>query len=245
MYHYFYLIGTYTEQPFGFNHFETFVHHGSGVYGDFGSHIPVGMFQGLCFGYGGKLLHCAGAERAAGSCQYNFFDRVVCLSGQTLEHSRVLGVYRQDWSTAETCQVIDEFACHDQCLFVGKGYYFTCADGVHGRFQSGITHHGGQHYVNGSFRYNLAQGFLAGIYFDRQVGKSVFQLLIFGFVCYYHCFRLELTGLGNQIIHPVVGCQHVGFVPVRMFLYDLQCLRTDRTGRAKYGNLFLHQLYNL
>ena len=52
VYHDFYLVGTYTEQPFGFDYLEPFVHHGSRVYRDFGAHVPVGVFQCLRFGDG-------------------------------------------------------------------------------------------------------------------------------------------------------------------------------------------------
>ena len=179
------------------------------------------MFQRLRLGDCCQLLFGIGTERTAGCGQYHFLYRVAHFSGQTLENSGMFGIDGQDRGAAETCQVVDEFTGHYQGLFIGEGYRFTGTYGVHGRLQSGITYHGGQYHVYRGFRYNLREGFLTGIHFNGQVGKSLFQLLVFRFVGYYHRLRLEFPRLGNEVIHAVVGCQHIRLVPVGMFLYDL------------------------
>ena len=55
-----------------------------------------------------------------------------------------------------------------------------------------------------------------------------------------HGLGLEFPRLGYQLVHAVVGGQHIGFVQVGVLLDDLQGLGADGTGGAEYGYLFLH-----
>ena len=76
MHHHLDLAGLHAEQPFRFDNLKAFVHHGRGVNGDLGSHLPVGMFQCLCLGDGLQLLQRAGPKRTTGSGQYHLLNRV-------------------------------------------------------------------------------------------------------------------------------------------------------------------------
>ena len=63
------LVGRHVKQPPGLDQFQPLVHHGGGIDGDFGPHIPVGMAQSLRRGYGLELCRRFSVKRAARSGQ--------------------------------------------------------------------------------------------------------------------------------------------------------------------------------
>ena len=198
------------------------------------------MAQGLLLGHGGQLLAAEGAERAARGGEYHFLDGVARFACQALEHGRMLGVDREDGGAVHPCQLVDEFSGHHQCLFVGQGNGLSGSDGVHRGAQSGIAHHGSEYHVDGCILYNLAEGVFTGIDLDGQVCQGFLQAGIVCFVGYHYGFRAELVCLFDELVHLVVGREHVGLIQVGMLLYHLQGLGTYGAGRAEYGYLFLH-----
>lgn len=59
-----------------FDHFEAFVHEGSGVHGDFAAHVPGGVSEDLVFGDLGELVAGFSSERATGSREDEFVNLV-------------------------------------------------------------------------------------------------------------------------------------------------------------------------
>src|SRR5215218_8230896 len=67
MYYHFNLIGLQVEQPFGLNHFQSFVHKRGRIYTDLGAHTPVRMLQSMFSFYIYQVIGLSAEERSARS----------------------------------------------------------------------------------------------------------------------------------------------------------------------------------
>ena len=126
----------YAEKPAGLHHLEAFVHERGRVDGDFRTHVPRGVLQGVGSGDGLQLLFCELAERTARAGEQNLFYFVVALAHETLEDGRVLAVDGQDGHVVFARQLADEFAGHDECFLVGQADFLPCTNGMDGGFQT-------------------------------------------------------------------------------------------------------------
>ena len=127
------------------------------------------------------------------------------------------------------CQFIDQFASHHQSLLIGQSDRLASLNGTHRRAQTGISHHSGQHHIHRASLSHFAQGISTGIHLDRQVSQSLLQLLVFGFISNHHSIWHKPARLFYQQLHPIIGCQRIRFVQIRMLSYNFQSLSTDRT----------------
>ena len=173
------------------------------------------------------------AERSARACEQDFLYLVVALAHNALEDGRVLTVDRQDGHTMLLSQLADEFACHDQRLFVGQTDFLTGFDGVDRRREARESDHRREYHVDGFGLDNLVDSFAAGI--DLNVGQVVqcfAEWLVVLFVGNHHGCRLEASGLFGQQFPTAVGRQCIDLEAVAVLVDDVECLCADGAGRA-------------
>ena len=207
------LVSFYAEEPFGFDHLETLVHHRSRVDGDLCTHIPCRVAQGVSLGHMGNLLHRLQTERTARGRQQDLLDGVLILTDETLEDGRVLTIDRQDGGVVLLGQLQDQFTGNHQCLLVGETNRLTCLDGMDGGVQTGETDHGSKHHVDRTCLHNLVECLGTGIHFDvGQVAHQRLQLIVTLFVGNHDGGGLELVGLLCQQLNLIIGCQTIDFI---------------------------------
>ena len=228
-----YAVGRDAEEPLGLDHLKAFVHHRCAVDGDFGPHLPGRMAQRVGAGHLLQLFVRYVSERAARCREQQFFHRVVALAHQALEYGRVLAVNRDDGCTVLRREFIDQLSSHHQCLFVGQTDFLARLDGLDGRCQTGKSHHGRQHHVDGFSLHHVADGPASGIHLDeRLVGQQLFQCLIFLFVGNDHGRGLHFARLFGQQFHLVVGGEAIHLKAVGMLPHHVDGLSAYRTRRA-------------
>ena len=84
------------EQPGGLDQFQALVHQGGGVDGDLGTHVPVGVLEGISLGLAPQLLSLHAEEGAAGGREQDLGQALgALLVLQALEDGGVLAVHRQ------------------------------------------------------------------------------------------------------------------------------------------------------
>ena len=147
MHHHFNLRGGQVEQPFGLNHFQALVHQRGRVNGNLGSHLPIGVFQGLGFGNGAQELAVFAPERPARCGQDDFFDGIVPLTRQTLENGRMLGIHGVDVHALFAGQLGHQFARHHQRFLVGQRNILARSNGFERGNQPGIPDQRRQHNI--------------------------------------------------------------------------------------------------
>ena len=69
------LLGGQAEQPDRLDQLQALVHQGGRIDGDLGTHVPVGVLEGIGLGLAPQLLGLHAEEGAAGGRQQNFFQR--------------------------------------------------------------------------------------------------------------------------------------------------------------------------
>ena len=130
-------------------------------------------------------------------------------------------------------QGTDKFAGHNQCFFVGKTYLLTGFDGMYSGRKSRKTDHSSKHHVYRTGLYNLVECLFTGVYLNIcEVFEQRAKLLVVRFVGDNHGSWPEFACLLCELFHAVVGRKAIDFVKIRVLIDDVECLRTDRTGRA-------------
>ena len=192
MHHDFNLAGLNAKQPLRLDNLKTFVHHRSGVDGNLGPHLPVGVFQGLRLGHHGlKLLQRAGTERSPEAVSMTFLYRIADFSCQTLKNSGMFESTGKNRCTVLLCQFIKS-VLPPRPTFLYSPMQWLCPNRIHGRFQSGVADHRRQYHINRPGLHYLADGVIPRVYLYRQVAQSFFQFGIFLSVGYHDNFRLKL-----------------------------------------------------
>ena len=80
----------------GFDDLQPLVHERGGINGDFRTHAPVRMSEGMLGAHGAQFLPCFAAERAAGRSEDKRTDFLRSAACHALEQGIVFGVHRQD-----------------------------------------------------------------------------------------------------------------------------------------------------
>lgn len=130
------------EEPFGFDHFEAFVEKCSGIDGDFSSHVPGGMFEGLGYGDGGELISRKGAKRAAASGEEEAADRIAVVAFQALEDGVVFAINGKDSDAFGFGGSGNGFASHHEDFFAGDGEIHATFDRSESGCQAGCADDG-------------------------------------------------------------------------------------------------------
>ena len=234
MYHHFHLFGSETKKPLCFDHLEAFVHHRRTVDGDFCSHFPIRMLQSLCRCDRLELFEGEFAERSARSGEQHFVDGIAIFAHQALKYRTVLAVYGKNCHALANGELGNQFASHDQCLFVGErnslvGFYRS-----DGGTKSSKSHHSCDHRVHILETCHIAKGFCTRPHLDREVGQGSVYLFILTFVGYHHHFGLKLSRLLDEQIRVASSGEGVSLVFVAVFADDVQSLRANRTSGTKY-----------
>ena len=143
-------------------------------------------------------------------------------------------------------QPADELAGHHEGLLVGQADFLACADGGNGRAEAAETDHGGEHDVDGRAPEQVADGVDAREDLDVERVEGLEDLFVTVLVADDHAGRLEAPGLFDEQAAVVVGREQFHFEEVGMLPDDVQCLGTDRSGRAEDGDMsfccfFFHQ----
>ena len=196
--HDFYFLGVDAEEPFGFNHFEAFVHEGCGVDGYLCAHCPVGVAEGLTGCDGFELALGVGAEGAAGGCQEEFFHFRLVLADETLEDGRVFAIDGEDGGAFFEGEARDVGSSHDEGFFVGQGDGFSGFDGADRWAEACKADHGGQHHIDFLALNDFGDGGLSGIDFHGEVGEGIGDLAVFAFIGDDDAVGEEFAGLTDE-----------------------------------------------
>ena len=117
-------------KPHGFDDLETLIHKRRAVDGDFCTHFPVRVAQGVGLFLFGELRARQAIEGAAGTGEDQPFDLLLVVSAhQTLENCRVLGVDGDDLRAVFFCLLHHKLARTNQSFLVGKRDAFFLPDG--------------------------------------------------------------------------------------------------------------------
>ena len=148
MHHHMNLRSLHPEEPLGLDNFEALVHHGGGIDGNLGAHVPVGMPERLIFGGRCNLLLFPSAERAAGSGEMNQVDGIAPRAQQALENGRMFRVHRIDGRMAALGLPHHQRTGRHQGFLVGQGDGFPRPDGGKRGPEPAEAHHGGHHHIH-------------------------------------------------------------------------------------------------
>ena len=113
-------VEVHAEEPFGFDHFEAFVHHGGGIDGDALAHLPVWMLQGLFGADLRKLAEGRLAERAAGGGEDQALNFFGFAGAEALVDGVVFAVDGEQHDFVFGDGGHDDFAGGDQDFFIGE-----------------------------------------------------------------------------------------------------------------------------
>ena len=114
-------------KPHGFNDFQSLIHQGSAIDGDFCTHLPVWMLQSIRLGHMFQLLTAHTKEGAAGAGQnHTAHFPAVSDTHQTLKNGRVLGVHGNDLNATALGLAHNKLTGADQSLFIGKSNALSC-----------------------------------------------------------------------------------------------------------------------
>ena len=234
------LVGLEVEEPFGFDHFEAFVHHRGGVDGDFGAHVPVGVLEGL-----GGLGACdvgavPGAERAAGCREVDALDGVVAGAEQALEDGGVFGVDRQDGAAVFARGLRDDGAGGHEGLFVGEGHDLAGPEGGEGGPQAAEPDHGADDDVHAVHADQVAEAVDAGPDLGPAGLQDVCEGLVAGFVADDDVGRVKLDGLLGEQVHAAAGGEEDDLEQVAVLADDVQRLGADGSGGSEDSYLSFH-----
>ena len=228
-------------EPHGLDDLQALIHQGGAVDGDFGTHGPVGVLQGILGPHGLQLLIGFAEEGPAAAGEDEAAKlRFALAAPEALEDGGMLAVHGDDLRAAAVRLVHHQLAGAHQRLLVGQGDGFMGLDGVDGGRQSGKAYHGGQYHINGDGFHYFIERLLAGI--DLHVGHVAhqsLQLVVTLFVGNDDGGRLELMGLLSQQFYLVIGCQAINLIEVAVFSDNLQGLCAYRPRRAEDSYLFL------
>ena len=145
------------EEPAGFDDLEAFVHEGGRVDGDFASHAPVGVFEGIGKSDVLQLLACAATERSARSGE-EYLVHVAHLAHETLENGRVFGVDRQDGDVVAGGGIGDYLPGYHHGLLIGQRNRLVVLDSAKSGTEAGKTHNGCQYHVDGVHLHEVGNG---------------------------------------------------------------------------------------
>ena len=233
-----------TEEPYGLDELQTLVHQGGRVDGDFCTHIPVGVLEGVCTGLAAQLLGGHAEEGAAGGREQNFGQAGSALFIlQALEDGGVLAVHRKQLHAVLFHSLRDQMTAGDKALLVGQCQVVAALDGAQAGTKAGNAHHTVQHHVRAVQRCQLLQPLRAGEQLGRicPAGQRSVQLCGGVRVGHADVFRVELLDLLQDLFHMAVGRKAVHLVPLSAD--DIQTLGADGTGRTQQRNFFRHNSF--
>ena len=242
VYHYVDAVGSGAEEPAGLDDLESFVHHRSGIDGDFGAHRPVGMLEGVGLRCGCNLLLRPIAERASGGCEMYFFEFVSLGGEQALEDGRMLGIYREDGGVAGPGPLHHQGSGSYQGLLVGQGDDLARLDGRQGGAQAAESNHGSNDDIHPVGCGQAASRVDAAEYLAVRIGQGVADLGIFVGIADDDVVDVKLARLFDQQVTAVVGGNEFHVETVRMLPDHIQGLAADGPGGTEDGNVsFSHQ----
>ena len=237
------LLGGQAEQPDRLDQLQALVHQGGGVDGDLGTHVPVGVLEGIGLGLAPQLLGLHAEEGAAGGREQDLGQALgALLVLQALEDGGVLAVHRQQLHAVLCHGPGHQMAARNKALLVGKGQIMAALNGGQAGTQTGDAHHTVQHHIGavhgGQFLQALGAGQQpGGIGTARQSrvqpggGIGVGHADIPG---------VELLDLLQDLFHMAVGGKAEHLIPLGTD--DIQALGADGTGRTQQRDFFRHKL---
>jgi len=234
------LVGFEVEEPFGFDDFEAFVHHRGGVDGDFGAHIPVGVFEGLGGRGARDFLPVPGAEGAAGGGEVHFFDGVLPGAEEALEDGGVFGVDGQDDAAVFARGLRDDGAGGDEGFFVGEGDDFAGLEGGEGGPEAAEADHRADDDVDAVHSDEVAEAVDACPDFDAVGLEGFVDGFVAGFVADDDVGRVKLDGLPDQQVGAAAGGEEDDLEQVAVLPDDVQRLGADGSGGSEDGYLSFH-----
>ena len=227
------LILRQAEEPGSLDKLKALIHQSSGINGDLGTHVPVGVLEGVGFGLSAQFFGLHAKERAAGRGEQNFLQRFGA-GGilQALENGAMLAVHGQQLDAVLFDGVGDKVATGDKALFVGKGQVMAALDRSQRSGQTGDADNSVQHDVGAIHGSQFTQTFgtlqqLGGIGLTSQRGGKFF---VGSRVHHGHVPGVELMDLSQQFIHAGIGSQTEHGIPVHAG--NVQALGADGAGRA-------------
>ena len=237
--HHVHLLHRQPVQPHGLDDLQALVHQGSRVDGDFCTHAPVGVFQGIGGGDGLQLLIGAAEEGTAGAGQQQPPDLIAVPAAlETLENGAVLGVHGDDVRAAALRLGHDQLPGADQGLLIGQGDAFFLPDGGQGGLQAHAAHNGGDHGVGLGQLSRQQQALRPRLHPDVRVRQAQAQLPGGVPVVQHRQGGVKLPCLLLQQVHLAVGGQ--GRHGKAQLPGHLQGLAADGAGGAQQGNGFCH-----
>ena len=232
-----------TEQPDGFDQFQTLIHQGGRVDGDLRTHVPVGVLQGVGLGLAPQLLGLHPEEGAAGCGEQDLGQALgALLILQALEDGGVLAVHGQQLDAVLCHCLCDQMAAGDKALLVGKGEVVAALDGGQAGPQTGDAHHTVQHYVRAIHGRQFLQALRAGQQLGRVGAARQRGIQLGGGIGVRHTdvFRVKFLDLLQNLVHMTVGRQTEDLIA--LCADDIQTLRADGTGGAQKRNFFRHRV---
>ena len=238
--HHIHLLQRYPVQPHGLDDLQSLVHKGCAVDGDFCSHFPVGMLQGIRFGNGMELFPGHAEEGASGAGENQPLDFFfVVAAHEALKNGRVLGIHGNNFRVILFRLRHDQLSGADQGLLIGKADALARPDGGKGRLQPYHAHHGGDDAVRFRQRGRFQQTLLPPVYPDGKVFNPGLQL----FCCFLRSHdrkgRPESAALLGHSLH--TGSRGKRRHPQSGQAADnIQALPSDGAGGAENTDTFDH-----
>ena len=238
MHHHIYPGSIHTKKPRSLDDLKTLVHHGCGIYGDFGAHIPVGMLKGLIFSSRRYAPLLPGAERPAGGREVNAGKLIFPRPKEALEYGRMLRVYWKYGGFVTRRSLHHKGSGGNQSFFVCKGDCLGGLDCSQRGFKPAEAHHCSHDNV---YRAVLNQ-FTGGVNAQADIGpgKRIAHLIELGRIADDYVRHPESACLLNQEVCAVVGRYHIHGEPVRMLAHYIKGLSADRPRGAKNCDGFFH-----
>ena len=140
-------LGGYAENMVGFDQFQPFIHHRSGIDGDFRAHGPVGMGQSLFDTGTVDGILAPAAERPARSGQGHFGHKCLVLPVEHLKQGIMLGIKRQNTRAILSGPRHKGFTGTNQTFLVGQRDHAALLDRRKSRQQAGRADNTGHHNI--------------------------------------------------------------------------------------------------
>ena len=202
------LILRQAEEPRGLDQLKALVHQGGRIDGNFCTHIPVGVLEGVRLRLGAQLLGAHTEERPAGGGQQDLFQRFgAVLILQALEDGAVLTVHRQQVNTVFLDGIGHQMAAGDKALLVGQRQIMAALDSRQRGIQTRNADNSVQHRACAVHGGQLTQAVrplqqLGRARLPRQRGGQPVER---GRVGDSHILRVKFSDLGQQLVYAGVG----------------------------------------
>ena len=241
MQYHFYLFRSNIENIAGLYHFEGFIHQTGRVDGHFGTHAPIGVFQGVLQSRPGYIFHAPITECSAAGGNKKIFDLALRSTGKTLENRRVFAVDRDEFCIGR-CRhfTADDLTCHNHDFFAGQSNGLSGPDRCNDRFKSARSDNGTDDNIGFGGGYSLHHGFPSSLALDSG-GKFLLQFASQFFIGSDNRTGLEKSRLPCQLVQIIPCDKRNNFKLVGKLFQNFGSTQTDRACGSQHDNaFFLH-----